>query len=562
MKGQSWGGGPSPIQMEIAMSGLDRSTRYRARVCFFFLNALVSTYVMAQVAPPLGQAGSFAVLAGSTVTNVGPTSVLGDLGVSPGSAVVGFPPGSITAGTIHSNDAVAQGAQADATTAYNTLAGEASNASLTGQDLGGLTLVSGVYTFASSAQLTGTLTLDAQGDPGAVFVFQIATSLTTASGSRVVVINGGTDCNVFWQVGSSATLGTTTDFAGSILALSSITLNTGGRLSGRALALTGAVTLDTNDAAICGTCGALTIAPAALPPMTMGTPYSQQMTASGGTAPYSFTIIAGALPPGISLSTAGTLSGTPTASGTFSFMMRGTDSAGCTGDLIYTLIVNAAACATLTVAPTSIQAPVLGAPYMQMFSATGGVAPYTFVVGSGALPQGLSLGAAGALSGTPAALGNFTFTVVATDSEGCSGSQLFTVVIQPALCNAISLTPPTMNQMVVGVPFLQTMNAAGGVAPYTFVVVAGQVPAGLAMQSTGAASAAISGTPQSAANYSFTMLVTDGNGCSVRNIYGGTVTGLVAAVPAPSLSVWGELGLLAALFGAAAWSVKRKGRGA
>ncbi|MEO8084960.1 MAG: ice-binding family protein, partial [Ardenticatenales bacterium] len=196
-------------------------------------------------APSLGTAASFAVLGGSAVTNTGPTTVVGDLGVSPGFAVTGFPPGTVI-GTIHVVDAVAAQAQADNGTAYGNLAGQACDTDLTGQDLGGLTLTPGVYCYASSALLTGTLTLDAQGDADAVFIFQIGSSLTTASASSVLVINGGQDCNVFWQVGSSATLGTTTSFIGNLLALTSITLNTGATVSGRALARTGAVTLDSN----------------------------------------------------------------------------------------------------------------------------------------------------------------------------------------------------------------------------------------------------------------------------------------------------------------------------
>ncbi len=196
-------------------------------------------------APSLGTADSFAVLGGSTVTNTGPTVVNGDLGVSPGSAVTGFPPGTVN-GTTHAADAVAAQAQSDVTIAYNDLAGRACNTNLTGQDLGGLTLTTGVYCFSSSAQLTGTLTLDAQGDPNAVFIFQIGSTLTTASGSGVNLINGAKSCNVFWQVGSSATLGTTTTFRGNILALTSITATTGATVDGRLLARNAAVTLDTN----------------------------------------------------------------------------------------------------------------------------------------------------------------------------------------------------------------------------------------------------------------------------------------------------------------------------
>ena len=201
----------------------------------------------AQTAPSLGSAQSFAVLGASTVTNTGSSLITGDLGVSPGTAVTGFPPGvGGVSGTIHAADAAASAAQTAVVTAYNSLASQACTQDLTGQDLGGKTLTAGVYCFASSAQLTGILTLDAQGSASAVFIFKMGSTLTTASASSVVLINGGAPCNVFWQVGSSATLGTTTSFAGNILALASITVTTGASVTGRALALNGAVTLDTN----------------------------------------------------------------------------------------------------------------------------------------------------------------------------------------------------------------------------------------------------------------------------------------------------------------------------
>lgn len=222
--------------------------RLAAMTCVMLLAGALSvlTPANAATAVTLGTADSFAVLAGSTVTNTGPSVVSGDLGVSPGSAVVGFPPGNVVNGTIHAGDAVAAQAESDAQTAYVALAGQACDVNLTGQDLGGLTLTSGVYCFDSSAQLTGTLTLDAQGDPDAVFIFQIGSTLTTASNSSVVLINGAQACNVYFQVGSSATLGTNTTFVGTIIALTSITANTGATVDGRLLALNGAVTLDTN----------------------------------------------------------------------------------------------------------------------------------------------------------------------------------------------------------------------------------------------------------------------------------------------------------------------------
>jgi Ice-binding-like/IPTL-CTERM motif len=221
------------------------------RKCVPVLSGVGFAALLCGVAPvwaqsSLGTAQSFAVLGGSTVTNTGASVLTGDLGVSPGAAITGFPPGTRT-GTTHTADAVALQAQNDVIAQYNALAGTACSADLTGQDLGGKTLTSGVYCFSSSAQLTGTLTLNAQGNANATFVFKTGSTLTTASGSAVVLINGGNPCGVGWQIGSSATLGTTTSFIGNLIALTSITLNTGANIIGRALARNGAVTLDTNN---------------------------------------------------------------------------------------------------------------------------------------------------------------------------------------------------------------------------------------------------------------------------------------------------------------------------
>ncbi len=194
----------------------------------------------------LGTTEAFALLSAETLTNTGASVITGDLGLYPGLSVTGFPPGTLV-GTQYLGDAVAEQAQMDLTTAYLQAAGEACDTDLTGQDLGGLTLLPGAYCFSSSAQLTGTLTLDAAGDPNAVFLIQIGSTLTTASASSVVFTNGGRGDNLFWQVGMSATLGTTTTFTGTILAHTSITLNTGANVGcGRLLAQSGAITLDTN----------------------------------------------------------------------------------------------------------------------------------------------------------------------------------------------------------------------------------------------------------------------------------------------------------------------------
>ncbi|RKG93679.1 DUF3494 domain-containing protein [Corallococcus terminator] len=198
------------------------------------------------VAPPLGTAQSFAVLGATTVTNTGPTVITGDLGVSPGTAITGFPPGNVI-GTIHAMDAAAAQARNDAAVAYANLAGQACDFTFPTSELGGLTLGPGVYCFATgAATLNGTLTLNALGNPNAVWVFKTASTLITGSNSNVLLINGAQPRNVFWQVGSSATLGTNSTFAGNILALTSITVTTSVAVNGRALALNGAVTLDSN----------------------------------------------------------------------------------------------------------------------------------------------------------------------------------------------------------------------------------------------------------------------------------------------------------------------------
>lgn len=195
----------------------------------------------------LAGASNLAVLAGSSITSTGATTITGDLGLSPGSSVGGFPPGILN-GTQHINDVTSNQAKLDLTAAYNDAAGRTSTDIVTlSGNIGGLTLTPGLYKSTSSLAISsGDLTFDAKGNANAVFIIQIATTLTTTSGRKVILSGGALASNIFWQVGSSATFGTTSVFKGTVLAMQSITFNTGATLDGRGLARTGAVTMAGN----------------------------------------------------------------------------------------------------------------------------------------------------------------------------------------------------------------------------------------------------------------------------------------------------------------------------
>ncbi len=201
--------------------------------------------VVAATALDFGAANSFSVLAGSTITNTGSTVINGDLGLSPGTSVTGFPPGIVN-GAQHITDSAAANAQIALTAALNNAAGQSATSTIPAE-LGGTTKTPGVYDSNDGTfKITGTLTLDAAGDPNAVFIFKAGTTLTTAGASNIVLINGAQACNVFWQVDSSATLGVNSTFKGNILALTSVTLTTGANVEGSIFASVGAVTIDSN----------------------------------------------------------------------------------------------------------------------------------------------------------------------------------------------------------------------------------------------------------------------------------------------------------------------------
>ncbi len=233
----------------------------------------------------LGSADGFAVLAGSTVTNTGSTVVNGNLGLSPGSSVTGFPPGTVSGTQSVANTAAVQ-AQTDLTMAYTNATGQ-STSSTVPTELGGTTKTAGVYDSATGTfGITGTLTLDAQGNPNAVFIFKTASTLITGGASSVVLTNGAQACNVFWQVGSSATLGANSTFKGNILALQSATLTTGANVEGRILARNGAVTLDSNTITR-AVCAVATPTPTPVPTTTLTATPTPTLTATPSFTPSS-----------------------------------------------------------------------------------------------------------------------------------------------------------------------------------------------------------------------------------------------------------------------------------
>ena len=225
----------------------------------------------------LGTAGPFVVLGGAEVTNTGTSVLNGDLGVAPGTSLTGFDT-AVVNGATHNNDGVANQAQADLTTAYDVAAGQTPATDLTGSDLGGQILTAGAYNYTSDAQLTGTVTFDAENNPDAQFVVQVGSQLTTASASRVELARGASPCNIFWQIGTSAVLDTTTVFRGNLMALASISLNNGATVFGRLLARNGTVSLINNviDGSECGT--------STTPPSSGTTPGSGAPTAGAGPA--------------------------------------------------------------------------------------------------------------------------------------------------------------------------------------------------------------------------------------------------------------------------------------
>lgn len=454
-------------------------------------------------APALRSAASFVVLGHSSVTNTGSTRVTGNVGVSPGNAVTGFSSAIFSAGDIRRDDALARQARIDGGAAADDLLKQTCDVVFESAALDGKTLASGVYCFAEPhARLNGTLILDAKGDRNAVWIFKITGALTIAADASVLVIGNGYDGNVFWWTRDAATLGARSTFIGNIFAGSNITLGNGASLSGRAFARTGSVTLDANDVSLC--CAPLLLAPATLPNEILGTHYRQTVTASGGMAPYTFTISSGSLPFGLALASNGIVEGIPVLTGTFEFTVTATDALGCSSTAAYGIRIDCGAPTVLPAATVGVEYP----PFPLLFD---GTPPFACAVSAGTLPRGLRPDAC-IIKGTPETTGRYDVVVESTDAAGVRRSHCLTIVVGECPIVFLPPDPPAGTACEL---YPHTFDASGGTPPYVFTAPESALPPGWVLSSTGE----LSGMTPAAGTYVIPVTATDALSQSCSRTY-------------------------------------------
>jgi hypothetical protein len=325
-------------------------------------------------------------------------------------------------------------------------------------------------------------------------------------------------------------------FSGSLPA--GLSLSTGGALSGTPTVFGSfTFTVRATDANGCTgdlaytlalNCPTITVNPGTLPAGTTGAAYSQTLTQTGGAGAVTFSLSAGTLPAGLALSAAGVLSGTPTQPGSFPITVKATDANGCMGTTAYTLVIN---CPAITVNPATLANGTAGLAYSQNLTVVGGTAPHSFAQTAGTLPPGLTLASNGILSGVPTGFGTFNFTVTVTDSTTCTGERAYALVINPP-CGSITINPSSLPSGFTGTSYNQTLSGVGGASPYTFMVSSGTLPDGLSLSSAGV----LSGTPVAIGNFTFTIKTTDNNGCMGTRSYTVNVSGaglVYYPLPAP-----------------------------
>lgn len=451
----------------------------------------------AQEAPRLGTAASFAILGGSAVTSSHRSRIIGNVGVSPGSTITGIAPEDVSIGRIYRNDAVAREAQKDAKAAYADP--ESSRCEML-EVFDETPLPGKVYCFNGDARLTKTLTLT--GDRDAIWIFKVRGALIANAQSSVVVIGGGSDAHVFWQVGEAATIAEGSSFRGTILARTDITLKAGASLSGRALALTGRVTLDGNDVSLC--CEPIDITPETLPGGTVGTQYRQTIAAHGGSGSYTFSIVD--KPPWLNLGGDGVLSGMPEA-GSFTFTVIATDNVThCSGRRTYTVNV----CPT-HILPDTLPIGFAGEMYNVTFVPPFGDYGVTPPPGwplefHGETPNGPK----NVLRGIPSTEGPYTFIVTARDPvTGCTDSRTYTVDV---ICH-LTIDNDQLPSGKVNEEYSVKLKATGGSRDYTFD---SDPQSTFSFHGTDM----LTGTPQTAGPSKITVTVTDTKtGCMAHRTY-------------------------------------------
>ncbi len=460
---------------------------------------LIASRAAAQSAPSLGAAASFAVFGNAGVVNSGQSHITGDVGAGPDRTISGFPPGTVTLGTIIADRGTLRHAQSDAAAAYGSLAARACTPLVSPAP------APGVYCVTS---LGATLTLQANSSSD-VWIFRtVNQSLTTPNGFSMLLRGGATSSNVFWQIDGSMTIGANSGFVGTVLAATDIKLLHGATMSGRALAPNGTVTLDTSDVTFC--CNLVVFDPPSLPNQKVGEPYKQTITPTGGTPPYVVSIYDGSLPPGLTLTPLGTpttsvtLSGTPTAHDDFTFTLLAVDAHGC-------FLSHYQICDTITLSLEPKSDPKACVPYTRDIVAGGGRFPYKFHASG--LPPDLSLTPPDGktIAGTPtaAAPGDYNITIDVTDDAGCTATATFPMHVA---CN-LMLPPLSPLVATAGMQYHANIAPFCGQPLFTF---SGVLPPGITGPSP---TGAIDGMPLATGEFVFTVTVVDAVGCTDMRTY-------------------------------------------
>ena len=395
---------------------------------------------------------------------------------------------------------------------FTVTATDSSNSSLTGSQTYALTVAVPTITLTPAS---GTLNATAEAAYSQTFSASGGTAPYTYS---LAVSSGTMPTGLSFNTASGVLSGTPTT-SGTVSF--TITANDSSSGAGSPFTGTGSYTLTLGSPAI-------TLTPTTLPAPTIEVAYRQTLSTSGGASPYTYSISAGALPAGLTLSsTTGVISGTPTATGTFNFTVTAKDTSSFTATQAYAFTIVAP---TLNLTPTTLPAPTIEVAYSQTVSATGGTSPYTYSISAGALPAGLKLSSAtGVISGTPTATGTFNFTVTAKDTDGFTATQAYAFTIAAP---TITLTPTTLPAGELGAPYSsQTFTAGGGISPYTYKVSFGALPTGLTLSSTGV----LSGTPTLANTYNFTIVATDSSAGTVPYSGSNMYSILIAKQPSSTL---------------------------